>query len=92
MHAERTGSRFEVEVDGQRLAAQPGDTVAAVLLRAGISTFRDTRSGRPRGIFCGMGICFDCLVAIDGLNGQRACITLARPGMRIETGKAEIGK
>lgn len=44
-----------------------GQTVAAVLIKAGITVFRHMPSGAPRGIFCGMGVCFDCLVTVDGL-------------------------
>jgi predicted molibdopterin-dependent oxidoreductase YjgC len=83
-------SEFEIEVDGRMLSVRPGDTVAAVLLRSGISAFRRSAAGQPRGVFCGMGICFDCLVTVDGLREQRACITLARPGMRVTTDKARV--
>jgi predicted molibdopterin-dependent oxidoreductase YjgC len=85
-------AEFDVEVDGEVAVARTGDTVAAVLLRGGISSFRHTATGHPRGVFCGMGVCFDCLVTIDGLPEQRACFTLATPGMRIATEKARAGR
>jgi len=44
---------------------------------------RTTRAGDPRGLFCGMGVCFDCLVIVDGVPGTRACVTWARDGMII---------
>ena len=72
--------------DGEPIAAFEGETVAAALLAAGRRTLRITPvTGEARGIFCGMGICFDCLVGIDGEPGRRACITLARGGMTVET-------
>jgi predicted molibdopterin-dependent oxidoreductase YjgC len=76
-------SFFTVHVDGQPIPVQPGQTIAAALMAAGRRVFRHTSSGQPRGLFCGMGVCFECLVTIDGVGGQRACTTLARPGMHI---------
>jgi predicted molibdopterin-dependent oxidoreductase YjgC len=75
---------FAIEVNGQPVPARPGQTVAAALLAAGRRIFRHTPSGAPRGLFCGMGVCFDCLVTIDGLRDQRACMTPARPGMHVQ--------
>ncbi len=74
---------FTIEVNGRPVPARPGQTVAAALLAAGQRILRHTPSGAPRSLFCGMGVCFDCLVEIDGLSGVRACVTPARPGMRI---------
>lgn len=87
MRTEAAGFDFQIEIDGRPLTAHAGDTVAAALLRSGVFVFRHTTSSKPRGIFCGMGICFDCLVTIDDLPDQRACITAARPGMRVSTHK-----
>jgi D-hydroxyproline dehydrogenase subunit alpha len=81
--AEAAVSRFFIEVDGRPVPAALGQTVAAALIAAGIAVFRRTASGAPRGLFCGMGVCFDCLVTIDGLADQRACMTQARPGMQV---------
>jgi D-hydroxyproline dehydrogenase subunit alpha len=85
-------SRFDIDVDGRAVSAEPGQTVAAALIGAGIAVFRRTPTGAPRGIFCGMGVCFDCLVTVDGLAGQRACMTPARPGMRISLELSEQGR
>jgi predicted molibdopterin-dependent oxidoreductase YjgC len=74
---------FNIEVDGQLIPAYHGQTIAAALMAAGRRIFRYTQTGTPRGLFCGMGVCFDCLVAVDDGIEKRACITLARPGMRI---------
>jgi len=76
-----------VTVDGQAVQAYLGETVATVLLAAGRQTFRHTdRLRAPRGLFCGMGVCFDCLVTVDGQPNVRACMTLVQPGMVVETG------
>ncbi len=83
---------FDIEVDGHLVPAEPGQTVAAALLAAGITVFRHTPTGAPRGVFCGMGVCFDCLVTLDGLAGQRACITPARPGMRVQLAAGKQGR
>ena len=72
--------------DGEHIAAFEGETVAAALLAAGRRTLRVTAiTGTPRGVFCGMGVCFDCLVVIDGESNRRACVTFAAEGMRVET-------
>jgi predicted molibdopterin-dependent oxidoreductase YjgC len=76
-----------MRVDGETVEAYPGETVATVLLALGQSTFRHTdHLHAPRGLFCGMGVCFDCLVTIDGQLNVRACMTLVQAGMVVETG------
>jgi hypothetical protein len=72
--------------DGQELTAQEGQTIAAALLAAGRRAFRQTsRRGEPRGLFCGMGVCFDCLVCINGRPNLRACQAPVIEGMRVES-------
>ena len=67
-------------------------TVAAALTAAGITTFRQTRDGAARGLFCGMGVCQDCLVEIDGRPNQRACMTrIARPARRAQPSASRLG-
>lgn len=62
--------------DGVPMTAPRGSTVAAGLIANGVTAFRATRAGdRPRGIFCGIGWCFDCLVDIDEETSVRACVT-----------------
>jgi D-hydroxyproline dehydrogenase subunit gamma len=77
------GERIEVTIDGAPVAAHVGETVAAVLSAEGSPRTRTTAGGAPRGVFCGMGVCFDCLVVVDGVPNTRACMTLVRPGMAI---------
>ncbi|HIE52036.1 MAG TPA: (2Fe-2S)-binding protein [Armatimonadetes bacterium] len=74
-----------MEVNGQPIEARPGQTVAAALVAAGIRAFRRSPTGQPRGPFCGMGMCFECLVTVDGQPNVHACLTPARPGMKIIT-------
>ncbi|MDA0632928.1 (2Fe-2S)-binding protein [Nonomuraea sp. MCN248] len=77
---------FEITVDGRPVPALPGQTVGAALHAAGIRAWRTTRfGGRPRGLFCGIGVCFDCLVSVNGGPVERACLTEARPGDQVTT-------
>ena len=70
---------------GKEIAAEPGQSVGAALLAAGYRSWRTTRhGGTPRGLFCGIGICFDCLVVVNGRPNQRACLTEARDGDDVE--------
>lgn len=80
-----------VIVDGEPVLAYPGETVATVLLATGRRTFRHTPHAAPRGLFCGMGICFDCLVTVDGQPDVRACMTAVQPGMVIEMSQQAPG-
>jgi D-hydroxyproline dehydrogenase subunit gamma len=72
-------------VDGRPLRAPRGTTVAAALLNAGITTFRRSVSGEPRAPLCGMGVCFECRLAINGVEHCRACQTLCEDGMEVRT-------
>jgi predicted molibdopterin-dependent oxidoreductase YjgC len=74
-----------IQVDGEAVRAYAGETVATVLLALGLHTFRHTEHGAPRSLFCGMGICFDCLVTVDGVENVRACMTPVAEGMVIAT-------
>ncbi|MFD2762759.1 (2Fe-2S)-binding protein [Micromonospora eburnea] len=72
---------FDITFDGEPLPCRDGWTVAAALTAAGIRSWRTTRHGqRPRGLFCGIGVCFDCLVTVNGRPSVRACLAPARPG------------
>jgi hypothetical protein len=77
-------------VDGEPVPLRAGETIAACLLASGRVALRTTRfGGRPRGLFCGIGVCFDCLVTVNGTPGVRACRHTARPGDQVQTGPAE---
>lgn len=72
-------------VDGRLLEVPAGITLAAAILNAGEDAFRDSVSGAPRGPVCGMGICFECRVTIDGAPFRRACLEPVVAGMRVTT-------
>lgn len=73
-------------LDGRTVAFVPGQTVGAALVAGGTTAWRTTRgSGRPRGLFCGIGVCYDCLVTVEGNVNQRACQVLAAGGMDVRT-------
>lgn len=75
-----------MEVDGVATLAYRGETVASVMLAARRRTLRKTRKdGEPRGLFCGIGVCYDCLVAVDRRANLRACMIRAEPGMKVES-------
>jgi hypothetical protein len=74
----------QFKFNGQPISFEVGDSIAAALLRAGISELRTTRfRGEPRSIFCGIGHCYDCLVSIDGVINQRACLAKAQPNLNV---------
>lgn len=76
------GRPITLTFDGRVVPAVAGDSVGAALTRAGVRAWRHTRrKGRPRGLFCGIGICYDCLLTIDGAPDQRACVVPAVDGM-----------
>ncbi|MER7502510.1 (2Fe-2S)-binding protein [Nonomuraea pusilla] len=77
---------FTITVDGRQVAVTPGQTIGAALHAAGIRSWRSTRfCGRPRGLFCGIGVCFDCLVSVNGRPAERACLREAAPGDEVTT-------
>jgi NADPH-dependent 2,4-dienoyl-CoA reductase/sulfur reductase-like enzyme len=78
-------SRAQVAItfEGRRLACFAGDSVSAAMIDAGELVCREAADGSPRGVFCGMGVCHECLVTIDGRPGQRACMTPVRDGMEV---------
>jgi sarcosine oxidase subunit alpha len=83
--AVKRGRAVNIWVNGETTRAYEGETVAAVLLGLGVRAFRRTESGVPRGPFCGMGVCYECLVTVDGVPNVRACQTYVIEGMHIET-------
>lgn len=80
------GTRLSFTFDGRPLTGRAGDTVAVSLLANGIVACRETPvSDTPRAPYCLMGVCFDCLVVIDGVGNRQGCLVPLRDGMRIET-------
>jgi predicted molibdopterin-dependent oxidoreductase YjgC len=75
-----------ITFDGQPIRAYAEDSVGAALTRAGVRSWRTTRrKGRPRGLFCGIGVCYDCLLSVDGSANQRACLVPAVDGMELSS-------
>jgi NADPH-dependent 2,4-dienoyl-CoA reductase/sulfur reductase-like enzyme len=87
-----TADRIRFTVDGAVLEATPGDSIAAAMIAAGEFRFRESRSGSPRGMFCGMGVCGECQVLVDGVS-RRACLEKAREGqvVRRHPAKRDLG-
>ncbi len=82
----KRGQPFEIEVDGEKITAYEGETIGAVLLAADRRTLRYTHKlAQPRGLYCGIGLCQECRMVIDGIPNTQACQTLAAPGCRVET-------
>jgi D-hydroxyproline dehydrogenase subunit gamma len=79
------GPSVTILLDGEPVEAFEGETVAAVLLARGRIESRRTVAGEPRGIFCGMGVCFDCLMVVDGVPNTRACMTWVREGLDVRS-------
>ncbi len=74
----------EIEIDGQATRAREGESVAAAVLASGLRSCRTTPvSGSPRAPYCMMGVCFECLMEIDGVPNRQACQVAVREGMRI---------
>ena len=84
-----------ITIDGVSVGAEPGESVAAVLLRQSESWSRETPvSGVKRGPYCMMGVCFDCLAEVDGVASVQTCLTPVRDGMRVtrQVGMRRIGQ
>lgn len=76
---------FVIKVNGDDVVAYPGETVAAALLASGRHIFGYSyRKNSPQSLFCGIGVCFGCIVTVDNIPFQRACKTLTKPKMIIE--------
>jgi D-hydroxyproline dehydrogenase subunit gamma len=76
---------IELTVDGTPLTAPAGQSLAAALLQAGRTVLRESPAGTPRGLYCGIGVCQECRVVVDG-TVVRSCITPVTAGMRVTTG------
>ena len=78
--------RFRFTFNGTPYFALPGDSIASALLANGVRVLRYSEQKRePRGLYCGIGHCFECRVTVDGVRSVRACITPVRDGMRVQS-------
>ncbi|ALN63807.1 sarcosine oxidase alpha subunit [Lysobacter antibioticus] len=76
-------SNVQLSIDGIAVEVPAGANVAAAVAQLGLR-FRRSRSGEARAPLCGMGLCFECRVSIDGVAHQRACVVVARDGMQVQ--------
>jgi len=82
----------EIIVDGKKVKAREGETIAAALIAAGIKVFRySVKKNEPRSLFCAIGRCTDCVMTVNNKSNVRTCITLVKDGMEIEIQKG-LGK
>ncbi|MCI8646240.1 MAG: (2Fe-2S)-binding protein [Firmicutes bacterium] len=80
------GRKVKFYFDGKEMEGYEDEPIAAALRAAGVTTHRHTRrNGRPRGIFCAIGRCTDCVMVVDGEINVRTCITPLKEGMRVQT-------
>ena len=77
--------RIEIFIDEEPRHVEQDATVAAALLDAGVTAFRTSVGGEPRAPLCGMGICYECRVTIDGEAHRRACLVPVTEGMIVQT-------
>jgi predicted molibdopterin-dependent oxidoreductase YjgC len=75
-----------IQIDGRELTVASQTSVAAAVLQSGAIAFRTSVTGQSRAALCGMGICYECRVSIDGRAHARSCQILCQSGMRIVTG------
>lgn len=76
--------RLSMRFKGREIPALEGDSIASALLATGIKVIRRAASGEPRGVYCGIGHCYECRVTVNGVAGQRACLVPASDGMMVE--------
>lgn len=81
------GEAFTFRWNDQEITAYPGESILGALIASGVQTLRHTRfEHEPRGMLCAIGVCFECLVDVDGKPNRRACVTPAAPGMDVRSG------
>jgi aerobic-type carbon monoxide dehydrogenase small subunit (CoxS/CutS family) len=78
---------IELVVDGAPVSAEPGQSIGAALVASGRLVLRSSPGGSPRGLYCGIGVCQECRVVVDGEGVVRACLTPVAAGMRVTTGR-----
>lgn len=85
MTGREDGERVAIVVDDREYVVPAGITVAAALLELGVGAFRRSVAGEPRAPLCGMGICYECRVEIDGVASRRACMAHVENGLLVRT-------
>jgi sarcosine oxidase subunit alpha len=85
------GEQVTLFVNGKAITACRGETVHAALLAAGFRVLRKSKTAAEfRGFLCGMGVCYECLVTINGFAGQRACMRLVEDGMEVRIDEPDL--
>jgi hypothetical protein len=84
------GEPFEFQVDGIAVAAFAGETVAAALMASGRRCLRVTATGESRGYYCGMGVCWDCMMWLEDVGSVRTCQLAAAPGMQLRSMRGAV--
>ena len=85
LELQKERKKISIEVDGEKIEAYEGEPIAAALWAAGIRNFRyTTKRNEPRGYFCGIGLCTDCKMIVNGVPNIRTCVTLVQDGMKIK--------
>lgn len=82
-HPDRAAQAVRLQINGRDVMVREGTSVAAAILAAGEIVFRRSVTGEPRGPLCGMGVCMECRVEIDGMAHQKSCQILCRSGMEV---------
>jgi sarcosine oxidase subunit alpha len=80
----KRGRKIVFFVNGRPTTAHVGETIHAALIAAGYLQFRKSKTHQPRGVFCGMGVCYECRVTVNKGSIQQACVTLVEEGMEVE--------
>jgi len=80
----KRGRKIVFFVNGRSTTAHMGETIHAALIAAGYRQFRKSKTHQPRGVFCGMGVCYECLVTVNNGSTQRACVTVVKEDMEVE--------
>ncbi|WP_285028575.1 (2Fe-2S)-binding protein [Plantibacter sp. ME-Dv--P-122b] len=83
-HGLERGTRVDFTIDGQAARAYEGESVSAAVMAARDLGLRRTEHDQPRGYFCGMGVCFECVMVVDGVPNTRSCVTWVSEGMVVE--------
>jgi len=83
----------KITVNGKEIKARKGETIAAALIAAGIKVFRySVKRNEPRGLFCAIGRCTDCVMTVNNEPNVRTCVTMVKDGMNIKRQKIDFGK
>ena len=77
--------QVHLTINGRAVTVAVGTSLAAAIARAGVTRFRRSLTGEPRSVLCGMGVCMECRVTINGQTHCRSCQVLCQPGMEILT-------